>query len=98
MHGTNTYTHTQQTKDEIHRRRSKERKNNHRTLYKKKMFCLIWKRMFNDNYTNRILNTQYLFYSKSNGLNKGIFIYVYIYIYFHTKELICTVRRSICIH
>jgi len=32
MHGTNTYTHTQQTKNKKHRRRRKKRKNNHRTL------------------------------------------------------------------
>jgi hypothetical protein len=49
--------------------------------------------MFNDNHTTDILNTQYSVYSKSNGLNKAIYVCIYICIYqIDMKESICTVH------
>jgi hypothetical protein len=62
-------------------------------LQKKRKVCLTWKRMFNDNHTTDILNTQYSVYSKSNGLNKAIYVCIYICIYqIDMKESICTVH------
>jgi hypothetical protein len=71
----------------------KKQNHHHRIFYKKRKVCLTWKRMFNDNHTTDILNTQYSVYSKSNGLNKAIYVCIYICIYqIDMKESICTVH------